>query len=97
MAAIGIINGIDKIHEELFNDGGVRILIGDGMLPKYGLEKILESYYSYAITPSLKLSVDYRLAARFRSSASGLTAPVSRRRHSMRWRQACLRHCPSGT
>jgi high affinity Mn2+ porin len=59
MAVIGIINGIDKIHEKLFSDGDVRIWIGDGMLPKYGLEKILESYYSYAITPSLKLSVDY--------------------------------------
>ena len=59
----GVINGISKIHQEYFADGGVGILIGDGQLPKYGIEKILEIYYSFAITSALKLSADYQLAA----------------------------------
>jgi high affinity Mn2+ porin len=58
----GVINGISKIHEEWFADGGSGILIGDGQLSKYGLEKILETYYSYAITPAWKLSADYQFA-----------------------------------
>jgi high affinity Mn2+ porin len=58
----GDINGINKTHEAWFNDGGTGILIGDGTLPKYGLEKILETYYSYAITPTMKLSADYQFA-----------------------------------
>jgi high affinity Mn2+ porin len=57
------INGISKTHEAWFNDGGMGILIGDGALTKYGLEKILEAYYSYAITPTTKVSVDYQFAA----------------------------------
>lgn len=56
-------NGISKIHKEWFNDGGMGILIGDGQLPKYGLEKIFETYYSFAITPALKLSLDYQFVA----------------------------------
>jgi high affinity Mn2+ porin len=55
-----VINGISKIHQEWFNDGGMGVLIGDGMLTKYGLEKIWETYYSYAINSALKLSVDYQ-------------------------------------
>jgi MFS superfamily sulfate permease-like transporter len=38
------------------------ILVGDGQLPKYGLKKILETYYNYAITPAVKLSADYQFA-----------------------------------
>jgi high affinity Mn2+ porin len=60
---IGIINGIDKVHEAWFNDGGLGILIGDGQLPRYALEKIFETYYSYAVTSAIKLSVDYQFAA----------------------------------
>jgi high affinity Mn2+ porin len=56
----GIINGISGIHEAFFNAGGLGILIGDGQLPHPGLEKILEAYYSYALTSSTKLSADYQ-------------------------------------
>ncbi|MFZ0571637.1 MAG: carbohydrate porin [Rhodomicrobium sp.] len=55
-----VINGISGIAEEFFNDGGLGILIGDGKLPNPGLEKILETYYSYALTSSTKLSFDYQ-------------------------------------
>jgi high affinity Mn2+ porin len=57
----GIINDISKIHQEFLNDGGLGILVGDGQLPNPGLEQILETYYSYAITAATKLTFDYQL------------------------------------
>ena len=57
----GIINGISSVHEEFFNLGGLGILIGDGQLPHPGIEKIIESYYSYSLDKSTKISVDYQL------------------------------------
>jgi high affinity Mn2+ porin len=56
----GVLNGISKIHEEFFNDGGLGILIGDGMLPHPGPEQIIESYYSYALSASTHLTADYQ-------------------------------------
>ena len=57
----GVINGLANSHEAYFAAGGLGILIGDGQLPAYGLEKILESYYNYALTPNIKVGVDYQL------------------------------------
>ena len=56
----GVINGISRIHQEFLNDGGLGILIGDGMLPHPGPEQILESYYSYALSASTHLTADYQ-------------------------------------
>jgi high affinity Mn2+ porin len=56
----GIGDGISKIHQEFLNDGGLGALIGDGQLLHYGLEKILEAYYSYAMSDTTKLSLDYQ-------------------------------------
>lgn len=56
----GILNGISGIHAAYFNAGGVGVVIGDGQLPKAGLEQIVETYYNYAVTPSVGLSVDYQ-------------------------------------
>jgi high affinity Mn2+ porin len=56
-----VINGISGVHEAFLNDGGLGILVGDGKLPHPGLEKILESYYSFALRPATALSVDYQL------------------------------------
>jgi high affinity Mn2+ porin len=42
----GVINGISKIHQEFFNDGGLGIVIGDGKLPHPDPEEIVETYYS---------------------------------------------------
>jgi high affinity Mn2+ porin len=56
----GIVNDISGVHAAFFNAGGGGILIGDGKLPNPGLEKILEAYYSYALSASTKLSVDYQ-------------------------------------
>jgi len=38
-------------------------LIGDGALPNYATEDILEAYYSYAISSAMKVSVDYQFIA----------------------------------
>jgi len=56
----GIVNGISSVHEEFLNDGGLGILVGDGMLPHPGLEQIIETYYSYAISSSTYLTFDYQ-------------------------------------
>ena len=38
-------------------------MIGDGALPNYGLEQIIEAYYSYALTASTRVSFDYQFIA----------------------------------
>ncbi|HYA05212.1 MAG TPA: carbohydrate porin [Xanthobacteraceae bacterium] len=59
----GVVNGISKIHQEFLNDGGLGILIGDGQLPNYGLEQIIETYYSYALSASTRFAADYQFVA----------------------------------
>jgi high affinity Mn2+ porin len=59
----GVINDISGIHRAYFNAGGLGILIGDGQLPNPGLEKIFETYYSYALSPDMRLSFDYQFIA----------------------------------
>jgi len=56
----GILNNIAGVHQEFFNAGGLGILIGDGQLPNPGLEQIVEVYYSYALSPSTRLTLDYQ-------------------------------------
>ena len=52
----GVVNGISSPHAAYFNAGGLGIVIGDGQLPHPGLEQIIETYYSYALSPSTKVS-----------------------------------------
>jgi high affinity Mn2+ porin len=59
----GVINGISGAHAAFLNAGGLGILVGDGRLPNYASEKILEAYYSYAVTPSTRLTFDYQYMA----------------------------------
>jgi high affinity Mn2+ porin len=59
----GVVNDISGVHQAFFNAGGLGILIGDGMLPHPGLEKIIETYYSYAVSSSTKVSVDYQFVS----------------------------------
>jgi high affinity Mn2+ porin len=56
----GVVNGIAGIHQAYFNAGGNGILIGDGQLPHPSIEGIVEAYYSYALTASMRVSVDYQ-------------------------------------
>jgi high affinity Mn2+ porin len=41
----------------------VGIVLGDGMLPHPGLEQIVETCYSYALSSSTKLTFDYQFIA----------------------------------
>ena len=54
-------NAISKSAQTYFAKGGLGILIGDGALPHYGTENIVESYYSFAATGWLSLAADYQL------------------------------------
>jgi high affinity Mn2+ porin len=57
----GVVNGISGVHQAFLNAGGLGILVGDGQLPNPGSEKILETYYSFPVLSSAKLTLDYQL------------------------------------
>jgi high affinity Mn2+ porin len=59
----GIINGLAPNHQAYFAAGGFGILVGDGALPSYALEQIVETYYSFGITDTTKVTVDYQFIA----------------------------------
>jgi high affinity Mn2+ porin len=59
----GVVNGISGVHEAFLNAGGLGILVGDGALPHPGVEGVIETYYSYALTAATKLSFDYQFIA----------------------------------
>jgi high affinity Mn2+ porin len=56
----GVINNVSGVHQQFLNAGGLGILVGDGQLPHPGLEEIIEAYYSYALSASTRVSVDYQ-------------------------------------
>ena len=58
-----VVNGISGVHQAFLNAGGLGILIGDGQLPRPGLEQIIEAYYSYALSSATKVSLDYQFIA----------------------------------
>jgi high affinity Mn2+ porin len=45
----GIVNDISGLHQAYLDAGGLGILVGDGMLPSAGRQKILETYYSFSV------------------------------------------------
>ena len=55
----GVINGISGVHQAFLNDGGLGILVGDGMLPHPGPEEIIETYYALPVL-FFKLTLDYQ-------------------------------------
>jgi len=55
----GIVNGISRVHQQFFEDGGAGILAGDGALD-YALEKSLEVYYNLRLWKSLHVTADYQ-------------------------------------
>jgi high affinity Mn2+ porin len=55
----GVVNGISAEHEAFFNDGGLGILIGDGVLPHPGLEQIIETYYGFPVS-FWRVTLDYQ-------------------------------------
>jgi high affinity Mn2+ porin len=56
----GAINALSQDHRDFIAAGGLGILIGDGQL-NYRKERILETYYAYALNKQLTLTADYQL------------------------------------
>jgi len=56
----GAINGLSRDHRDFIAAGGLGVLIGDGAL-NYRHERILETYYAYALNKQLTLTGDYQL------------------------------------
>ena len=57
-----IVNGISAARERYFNAGGLGILVGDGKLPHPRAERIIETYYKFAVISHADLSFDYQWA-----------------------------------
>jgi high affinity Mn2+ porin len=55
----GVINGISRVQQRFFENGGLGILAGDGAL-NYGLEQSLETYYRFQIYKSISATADYQ-------------------------------------
>ena len=55
----GIVNDISSVHQQFLNDGGLGILVGDGMLPHPGPEQIIETYYAFPLLAST-VTLDYQ-------------------------------------
>ena len=56
----GVINALSKDHRDFIAAGGLGVLVGDGAL-NYRRERILETYYAYALNKQLTLTADYQL------------------------------------
>jgi high affinity Mn2+ porin len=56
----GAINALSRDHREFLAAGGLSVLVGDGAL-NYRRERILETYYAYALNKQLTLTGDYQL------------------------------------
>jgi high affinity Mn2+ porin len=55
----GAINSLSRDHRDFIAAGGLGILIGDGAL-NYRRERILETYYAYALNKAITLTADYQ-------------------------------------
>jgi high affinity Mn2+ porin len=55
----GAMNGLSRDHRDFIAAGGLGVLIGDGQL-NYRRERILETYYAFAINKALTLTADYQ-------------------------------------
>ncbi len=59
----GVINGLSPDHAAFLNAGGIGFMVGDGRLPNYKTEQILEAFYKTRLTRTLFLTADYQLIA----------------------------------
>ncbi|MEZ0610759.1 carbohydrate porin [Fibrella sp. WM1] len=57
----GVVNGLSPEHVAFLNAGGTAFMLGDGRLPNYQTEQILEVFYKTRLTRTLFLTADYQL------------------------------------
>jgi len=55
-----IVDGISKEHRDFDNIGGYQFIIGDGKLPNYAPEEVLETYYQFKFFGHLFFAPDYQ-------------------------------------
>jgi high affinity Mn2+ porin len=58
-----VVNGVSTSARRYLAAGGLGILIGDGRLPHYAAEKIVETYYAARLTEYLTVSGDFQYLA----------------------------------
>jgi high affinity Mn2+ porin len=63
VGAAFVVDALSNHARDYFAAGGLGILIGDGQLPHYGYEHILETYYNATVTDWLTLAADYQFIA----------------------------------
>jgi high affinity Mn2+ porin len=56
----GVVDAVSNSAQRYFAAGGLGILIGDGRLPHYGLENVLETYYSAKVASWFTTTFDYQ-------------------------------------
>lgn len=54
-------DALSQAARRYFAAGGLGVLVGDGRLPHYGFENVVETYYSAQVQSWLWLSADYQL------------------------------------
>ncbi len=54
-----VVNGLSDPHRDYLAAGGVGFIVGDGRL-RYGLEKILETYYNWEVRENINVSADFQ-------------------------------------
>jgi high affinity Mn2+ porin len=57
-----LLAGIGHAQRAFFNAGGTGILVGDGKLPHYGLENVIEAYYNFELHKGVNFTLDYQFA-----------------------------------
>jgi high affinity Mn2+ porin len=57
-----MVDGLGHAQKRFFAAGGLGILVGDGRLPHYGLENVVETYYNFQVRKGINLTLDYQLA-----------------------------------
>jgi len=60
VAIAGAVNALSQDHRDFIAAGGLGPLIGDGQL-NYRRERVLETYYAYALNKALTFTADYQL------------------------------------
>jgi high affinity Mn2+ porin len=59
----GIVDGLSQAHRDFLAAGGLGPIIGDGKLPNYFPEGVIEMYYDAAITKNVHFAIDYQFVA----------------------------------
>ncbi|MFD2183190.1 carbohydrate porin [Rhodoplanes azumiensis] len=60
----GIVNQISPSHVAYLNAGGLTAILGDGMLPNPGREKIVETYYAFPLGfGTWRMTLDYQFVS----------------------------------